>query len=97
MHTSVLFTAIIGSIVCVIPLHAMKVRDFSQDATDLLATAKEGDTATCRELIKKGDSVHVYENGGYCNTPLHLAVEKGHLETCGALMEEGAELEVEKL
>ena len=69
--------------------------DKSKSERDLVAAAKSGDSDALKRIIEQaGASVDLNCAPGFDgNTPLHWAVEKGHLECVRVLCEEGANVD----
>jgi ankyrin repeat protein len=64
----------------------------TQPVTQLIAAAREGNTARISELVKSG--VDVNERGGVNNwTPLMHAVHKNQPASVGALLDAGADID----
>ena len=69
--------------------------DKSKSERDLVAAAKSGDSDALKRIIEQaGASVDLNCAPGFDgNTPLHWAVEKGHLECVRVLCEKGANVD----
>ena len=69
--------------------------DKSKSERDLVAAAKSGDSDALKRIIEQaGASIDLNCAPGFDgNTPLHWAVEKGHLECVRVLCEEGANVD----
>ena len=62
-------------------------------AGDIHAAAKAGDTAEMERILERNPGL-IDGQDGDMNTPLHLAVDEGHLEAASLLIEKGADINV---
>ena len=63
----------------------------AEDAGDLLAAARSGDTEAVRALLKRGANLEAQDKDG--KTPLLWAAERGHTEIVRLLLAQGANRE----